>query len=82
MTYAVNVKAVKSNYDRHISVLHGVGDFKAFPCNICGKVLGQKAHLDEHMTGVHGVGVRFSCHICSKVIVRKRNLIKHMSRYH
>ena len=65
-----------------MAVVHGVGDFKTFACDVCGKVLGQKSHLERHMASVHGVGDRFTCSICSRVLASKRALKGHMERLH
>ena len=65
-----------------MALVHNVGDFKTFPCDVCGKVLSQKLHLEEHKASVHGLGERFTCSICSRVLTSKRGLAKHMGRVH
>ena len=53
-----------------MAVVHGVGDFKTFPCAVCGKVLGRKFNLEEYMACVHAIGDRtgFACAICSRLL--------------
>ena len=74
----------KRNLRRHLSTVHGVGDFQSFQCNVCSYVSKHKHNLKTHLSRVHGLGgvKTADCEVCSKVFKSKQSLKQHIQRAH
>ena len=70
---------VKSNFNAHMSKVHGA----KLPCEFCGKILFDVKSLRSHVLSLHKRDeCRFECEICHKKFSRNSYLIRHVSDVH
>ncbi|XP_037773036.1 zinc finger protein 383-like [Penaeus monodon] len=50
---------------------------KCFACEVCGKEVSQKSHINFHM-GFHTMEMPYNCEICNKTFPSKSDLEKHV----
>ena len=60
-----------------MATVHGVGDYKTFPCEVCGKVYAKRKGLLVHMEAVHSGKRPYVCQECGVSFARKESFQRH-----
>lgn len=72
--YCDKLFATKALLQRHIASVHlGI---KKFKCGVCGKMFGEKRHMEEHMN-LHQESWNYICETCGKQFKQRQTLAVH-----